>query len=60
MKKIFSILMAGVALFGASACCEIEDGTTDIKDWEIPAPTYDPKVYTITRPCSIPPPTSTM
>ena len=46
MKKIFSILMAGVALFGASACCEIEDGTTDIKDWEIPAPTYDPKVYT--------------
>ena len=53
MKKIFSILMAGVALFGASACCEIEDGTTDIKDWEIPAPTYDPKVYTINHPAML-------
>ncbi len=30
MKKFFSILMAGVAMIGASACCEIEDGFTDI------------------------------
>ena len=33
MKKIFSILMAGVAMLGASACCEIEDGTTDINTY---------------------------
>lgn len=47
MKKFFSIIMAGVAMLGASACCEIEDGFTDIDSWERPLPTYDAKVYTI-------------
>ncbi len=47
MKKFFSIILAGVAMLGASACCEIEDGFTDIDSWPMPAPTYDPKVYTI-------------
>ncbi|MDE5631449.1 MAG: hypothetical protein K2I54_01330, partial [Muribaculaceae bacterium] len=47
MKKVFSIIMAGVAMLGASSCCEIEDGFSDIDNWELPAPTYDPKVYTI-------------
>ena len=53
MKKFFSILMAGVAMIGASACCEIEDGFTDIDSWPMPRPTYDPKVYTINHPAML-------
>ncbi len=47
MKKLLSIIFAGAAVFAASSCCEIEDGTTDIRDWPAPSKTYDPKVYTI-------------
>ena len=45
--------MAGVAMIGASACCEIEDGFTDIDSWPMPRPTYDPKVYTINHPAML-------
>lgn len=40
-------------MLGASSCCEIEDGFTDIDNWELPAPTYDPKVYTINHPAML-------
>lgn len=50
MNKFFSIIMAGVALMSAGACCEIEDGTTDIDSWPTPLPTYDPRTYTIKHP----------
>ena len=37
MKKAFSIIFAAAALsLGTTACSEIEDGWTDIYDWEIP------------------------
>ncbi len=46
--------MSATAIIGAcTACSEIEDGTTDIDSWEIPAPTYDPQVYTIKHPCML-------
>ena len=52
MKKIFALMMASAALL-SSACCEIEDGTTDINEWPPIAKTYDPKVYTISHPCML-------
>lgn len=53
MNKILSIMMASAAFLAASACCEIEDGTTDINEWPAIAKTYDPKVYTISHPCML-------
>ena len=45
--------MAGAALLAAGACCEIEDGTTDIDSWPMPKKTYDPQVYTIKHPAML-------
>ena len=54
MKYINNILIAASLTLMTTSCVdEIEDGTTDIKDWEIPAPTYDPKVYTINHPAML-------
>lgn len=53
MNKFISIIFAGAAMFAASSCCEIEDGTTDINEWPAPAKTYDPKVYTINHPAML-------
>lgn len=51
MKKILSIMMcAATAMAFGTACCEIEDGTTDINDWPAPVKQYDPKVYSIHHP----------
>lgn len=46
-------MMGAVALLGSTACCEIEDGTTDIDSWERPRPSYDPKEYTFNHPCML-------
>ncbi|MDE6196239.1 MAG: alginate lyase family protein [Muribaculaceae bacterium] len=53
MKKIFSIALSAITLLAAGACCEIEDGTTDIKEWPMPQKTYSPKVYTINHPAML-------
>ncbi|MDE6160685.1 MAG: alginate lyase family protein [Muribaculaceae bacterium] len=59
MKKAFSIIFAAAALsLGTTACSEIEDGWTDIYDWEIPEPEldykiYEPKTYTFNHPCML-------
>lgn len=53
MKKIFSLMIAGAAMFSAGACCEIEDGTTDINSWPDPVKTYSPKTYTLSHPCML-------
>lgn len=49
---------AAAVAFGATACSEIEDGWTDIDEWEIPTENdeftvYDPKVYTFDHPCML-------
>ena len=56
MNKIFSIIFAGAALMTASACSEIEDGTTDIDSWPMPgtSDSYDPQTYDLTKhPCML-------
>lgn len=46
--------MSATAIIGAcTACSEIEDGVSDLDSWELPAPTYDPKVYEIKHPCML-------
>lgn len=52
MKKFFSIMLSAVSILAASACCEIEDGTTDIDSWPTPMKKYDPKTYDLSgHPC---------
>ncbi|MCM1066860.1 MAG: alginate lyase family protein [Muribaculaceae bacterium] len=53
MKKFFSIILSAATILGAASCSEIEDGWSDIDSWEIPAPTYAPKVYTFDHPCML-------
>lgn len=53
MKKIFSILASTLFILGATACSEIEDGTTDIDSWPMPVPTYSEKTYTFSHPCML-------
>lgn len=46
-------MMAGAAFIATSACCEIEDGVTDINEWPEIQKTYEAKTYTLSHPCML-------
>lgn len=53
MKKVFSIILSAATLLAAGACCEIEDGTTDIDSWPTPGKVYPTVTYTLNHPCML-------
>ncbi len=55
MRNIFlSIFMPVAFILGASACSEIEDGTTDIDSWPSQAEEFDPQNYDLSKhPCML-------